>query len=168
MDENGKLKNGNRKGIDLTIGDEEQMAFGGILIRAIQNVGTKEYIYGPSKVVDKLITDLCKTDINDISEILEFSAEDFKNKIHIAECNLVPLEFFSCKRHGLKINAKKIPEQKIGLQKAFLDKDYRYFILPLEKHLGKESFLKDWVKSRKFGDETEEKILKEFHRKIKI
>jgi hypothetical protein len=36
MNRNGKLKSGKRKGIDLTLGNEDELTFGGILIRAIQ------------------------------------------------------------------------------------------------------------------------------------
>jgi hypothetical protein len=46
----------NRKGVDIVFGNEE--CWGGILIKGIQNTANeKDYVYGQSKVVDRIISD---------------------------------------------------------------------------------------------------------------
>ena len=165
MFKNGTLKNGKYKGMDLTIGDEEESAYGGILIRALLNIDTDEYIYGPSKVVDTIIKDLGKKEIKEIIDILNLSADDATNKIHLIKEDLVPEKIFSCKRFGLTINKKKVPENAIEKQKEFLDKDYRFFIFPLKQHAGKEQVLQDWIKAEKSSSED---IYNDFRRRIKF
>ena len=51
----GKYKGGTYKGLDITIGDEKQ-SFGGILIRSIFIPETKDYVEGPCRVVDKILS----------------------------------------------------------------------------------------------------------------
>ncbi len=79
---NGKsLKNGNYKGLDLTIGNEGEFSFGGILLRGIRNISGGDYINGPSKVVDRIIQDLKITSINEMADILTLSALDKNNAL---------------------------------------------------------------------------------------
>ena len=94
-----RLKQGNRKGIDLTIGCEDEYTYGGILIRAIQNIDDdKDYIHGPSKVVDRIIEDIGKKSVDEIDEITASSALDKGNKLFIEQYNLDKQDIFSCHR----------------------------------------------------------------------
>ena len=49
------FKAGTYKGMDLSFGSKENGVFGGILIRAIMNLKTKEYIEGPCNTVTTLL-----------------------------------------------------------------------------------------------------------------
>ncbi|KAL1735551.1 hypothetical protein EV714DRAFT_267699 [Schizophyllum commune] len=49
-----KYRGGTRKGLDLTFGDAD--AYGGILLRSMQRVGSAEVISGPSLLVDKIVS----------------------------------------------------------------------------------------------------------------
>jgi hypothetical protein len=61
-------KGGTYKGLDITIGYTNKLIFGGILIRSIQNIETKEIIEGPCKIVNKILETCNK---NSIEEFIE-------------------------------------------------------------------------------------------------
>ncbi len=50
--------NSNYKGLDITLGQGEE-AYGGILIRSIEAIGTGKFVCGPCKSVDHIL-ELCK------------------------------------------------------------------------------------------------------------
>lgn len=156
------LKTGNRKGIDLTIGNEDEFTYGGILIRALQNLDeSNDYIYGPSRVVDRLISDLGKSSVSEISRITEISALDGNNRIFISESVLMKEEIYSCHRHGLKVNEKS-PSIIVDKQRIYIDKPYRFFTFPKKEHAGKETILRNWIENKTY---TSEMILPLFGRK---
>lgn len=65
---NNSIKNGNRKGLDITFGSGTNI-FGGILIRSIKKVN--QIIPGPSLSVDALIYSLQVQNISDFAEKIE-------------------------------------------------------------------------------------------------
>lgn len=70
---NGSYKSGTYKGLDLTFGSTT--AFGGILIRAIENATTHEYIIGPCNVVNHILTKLDKPDVTSlVSSLIDTDA----------------------------------------------------------------------------------------------
>jgi len=102
-------------GIDITFGSEE--AFGGILLRAVYNLNSGKYIYGP---------------INIISEI-------FSNIESVFETNL-SFGFVSTKVGQLNYE-KPIQAPRVGLNsnknQEMYQKHYRYLIMPKQKHAEK-------------------------------
>lgn len=119
------LKNGKRKGLDLTIGNEGEFSYGGILIRGIRNITEDVYINGPSRVVDRIIFDMKKKSISEIKDILNLTALDKNNEIYIEE--------FDFKTAQIK-SEESIRTTRFGLTKKkedidnFFDKPYRYII----------------------------------------
>ncbi|KAL1704137.1 hypothetical protein EV121DRAFT_280634 [Schizophyllum commune] len=61
-----KYRGGTRKGLDLTFGDAD--AYGGILLRSVQRVGSAEIISGPSLLVDKIVSLSGASDLVDLVE----------------------------------------------------------------------------------------------------
>ncbi|KAL1717374.1 hypothetical protein EV715DRAFT_203164 [Schizophyllum commune] len=61
-----KYRGGTRKGLDLTFGDAD--AYGGILLRSVQRLGSAEFISGPSLLVDKIVSLSGATDLVDLVE----------------------------------------------------------------------------------------------------
>jgi len=63
-------KGGSYKGLDITFATR---GYGGILIRAISDLSTGEYIEGPSMVVDRVLTlNRTKSGIPEIAQLVEF------------------------------------------------------------------------------------------------
>jgi hypothetical protein len=118
---NGTLKNGTYKGLDMTIGDNNTI-YGGILTRTIKNVSTGELIIGPCRVVDYMIKK------NNVANILELSNK-FNNYNIFNDNNCVHIKInsrnnnndfiFNGPRVGLSL---KYPE--------YLFKKYRYLKNP--------------------------------------
>src|SRR4030043_2151617 len=69
-----KYRGGNYKGLDITFSKE---GYGGILIRAIKNVNTGEYIDGPCKVVDKILDITKNSSIQNLVDHEEFNFNVF-------------------------------------------------------------------------------------------
>jgi len=156
---NGKsLKNGNYKGLDLTIGNEGEFSFGGILIRGIRNISGEEYINGPCKVVDRIMMDLKMTNINEMADILTLSALDKNNAIYLAEYSFddtthkpeVPIQ---TTRYGLK---KKSEDEG-----NFIEKPYRFIVelSPANKFKNKEAALRQLLLENKLTKEEARTIL---------
>lgn len=57
----------NRNGVDITFGNKERKIYGGVLIRKIENVKTKELIVGINKVARELIENIGRENVNDIA-----------------------------------------------------------------------------------------------------
>lgn len=156
------IKQGKRKGLDLTIGNEYEFSYGGILLRGIQNMAeSNDYIYGPSTVVERLIQDLDRNNVNEITDVMDIPAGGKGNKIFIEEHKQEKEIVYSCFRHGLKIKENKYPEETEA-QKMYIDKEYRFFIYPTKRHSGKEKIVNSWISSSKYPKES---ILRIFGRK---
>jgi hypothetical protein len=157
--EKGTLKNGKRKGLDITIGNPNECIYGGILLRAMVNMkdinDIKNYIYGPSKLVDKILCDSEKNGIRDIvDDTLDKGVCDNTNLFFPKQEVVNNEEIYNCSRVGLK-------EDK-GEKNVFIDKEYRYFIYPKKGHSEKEKIMECWKKENKYPND---KILEIFGRK---
>lgn len=110
------------KGLDITIGKNNSI-YGGILIRAIENVKTKEIITGIGKLTDQLITDIGGTSI--IQKIYEADNSIFDPSalIHLKSIPDNKLGIFKKHRQGL--NLKKEDNGSF-----YLDVKYNYFTYP--------------------------------------
>ncbi|MGB5988959.1 MAG: hypothetical protein WBG43_04405 [Marinifilaceae bacterium] len=102
-------------GVDITFGDNG--AFGGILIRGIQNVTTESFISGPLNVLNTFLSDIENTDDKLNSLVLEY------NDIHEEA-------IYKSSRYGLK---KKDVDSD-----DFFSKRYRYISHISSRHHFKE------------------------------
>jgi hypothetical protein len=130
-------------GLDLTFGSEKYHR--SILIRAIYNLDEEKYIYGPLNSVTELLGNLPGIYGGDF--ILQFQKDD-KDKIK-KETKIIPVK---APRVGL--SAVKDNDGK------FCDKKYRFFVMPKEKHLGKESLMNEMLRN----GESKEDIKKYWNR----
>lgn len=111
-----------QKGIDITVGNGESI-FGGILIRAIENVKTNEIITGIGNLTNQIISD-----INGTFSILELYKS---NKNIFDSSGLIFLKtgqsngFKIFKKHRQGLNLKKEDTDKF-----YLDSKYNYFTHP--------------------------------------
>lgn len=122
-------------GVDLTFGSKD--IYGGILIRAIYNLKSQNYIYGP---------------INCITEIFSNLTTIYESKFNfgLVPANNKKLDFekvISAPRVGL--NEKKNPEM--------INKYYRYLIMPQQKHAEKTK-IANAMKQQGFSDIEIKKI----------
>ena len=91
-----------RNGLDITFGNKNKSIFGGILIRKIENIRTKEPTVGINRVVRKLIENIGEENINEIA--LGFGQQVFDNQqlLHIeTDDNNSPSKIFKTQRYGL-------------------------------------------------------------------
>ncbi len=117
-----KYKKLRRKGIDITIGDDSNV-YGGILIRTLQNIKTKEVISGIGKITNEIIDEIGGAEI--ITTIYE-------NDNSILDQNSI-LRLLETENNNLTIYKK----QRIGLNRKESDSDgfyhsakYNYFTYP--------------------------------------
>jgi len=113
-----KYPNQIRKGIDLTFGHAAQSIYGGILIRAISTLETKEIIDGPTRTVNRIIDTIGMKAVHTLATS-ELSAleNDYLCLEAAADLDRLPVSKAIRKGLGKKENAYK---------KAF----YRYFTYP--------------------------------------
>lgn len=156
---NGKsLKNGNYKGLDLTIGNEGEFSFGGILIRGIRNISGEEYINGPSKVVDRIMQDLKKENIKEMSNILTLSALDKNNEIYIADYGIDDSTY----KHEVPIQTTRFGlKKKLEDTGDFIERPYRFIIElnPLHKFKNKENAVRKLLLESRLTKEEAKSIL---------
>jgi hypothetical protein len=146
------IKSGNRKGVDIVFGNEK--SHGGILIRGIQNVANDmDYVYGPSKVVDRIMEDANIRSVPNLEAIEQ--QEVSSNAVLSIQRSKTGLteEVIACPRHGLGSNATV----------ALKEKGYRFLIYPHKEHKGKEKEIIPYLKER--NHYTHEQLLNMFKRK---
>ena len=120
-------KGGTYKGLDITIGYNDKLIFGGILIRSIQNVITKEIIEGPCKVVNKIL-EICNK--NSIEEFIDnkpipLSVGDPMLTLIMDTTNILhKMEIFYGPRVGLTLKKSRDDIYK------YIMKNYRAIIYP--------------------------------------
>ena len=96
----GVYKSGTYKGLDLTFGNNS--AFGGILIRALVNANTNEYIIGPCNVVNHILKSLNYSDVNElVSNMKDKNAFSNVNPFYIKKEKSIDTEIFKGPRVGL-------------------------------------------------------------------
>lgn len=124
-----KIKSKRRIGMDLTCGDKPTDLYGGILIRAIQDIDKLTddtfYIYGPAKVFRTLIGE----ELISSSELalLEGQQVEYNEIVALREHNWDSEKVYSCPRDL----GKSAPVQD-------KQKPYRFFIWGKKKHSRKE------------------------------
>lgn len=109
-----------RRGLDITYGDGEKQRYGGILIRAIKDLGEERIISGPSRVVGEII--LAANDPHNLERIafdmnagVAFDPQELLHISLIESPRTIPV--FSSERFGL---SDKDPE--------FRHKRYRFYV----------------------------------------
>jgi hypothetical protein len=114
-----KYKGGSYKGLDISVGynDNINKTYGGILIRSIQNLESKEIIVGPCKSVDYILQQ-CK--VNSIEELTQLSV--FPLSIDRKVNNLLNILPLRCTRIGLYLT-KNVDVQ---IQGYYMKKKYRF------------------------------------------
>ncbi len=139
-----KIKTGTRKGIDLCLGREN--FYCGILIRGLR-IGN-EYINGPSKVVDRILS-LFDSNFRDIEVAAkELGNESSQPSLLYIRQNDPPDNFplINITRHGLKIKDNSVGLLK-DLQETYIKSKYRFIAkdpaLFKSKYSGKENILKE-------------------------
>ena len=116
-------------GIDITFGNNA--AFGGILIRALTNIQSNEYIYGPLVCVQELFKNFPTV----------FNSEINFGLIPAKENQIVKEKLIRAPRVGL--NPQKDPEM--------WDKLYRFLVMPKQKHADKTRIY-DAMKAQGFSE----------------
>ncbi|TSA37659.1 MAG: hypothetical protein D4R64_05555 [Porphyromonadaceae bacterium] len=140
----------NRIGMDLTCGNQAEKIYGGILIRAIQDIdGKEEYIYGPSVLVNKLWSEMIPKPSK--LEDLEEKDANTNSSLQLLPQKLPGQKIFECPRVGL---GKKATEE-------FQLAPYRFITFASKKHVWKEKTIYPYLK----GKYDLEVILKEFKRR---
>ena len=123
-------------GLDLTFGSEG--ISGSILIRAIYNLDEEKYIYGPLNTVTELLSNLPGIYGGDFS--LQFE-QDNKGKIKSED----KIKSIEAPRVGLS------PEK--DNKDKFCKKNYRFLVMPKNKHIGKESLMAEMAINGKSKEE---------------
>jgi len=125
FNESGKYDALRRKGLDITIGNEKGI-YGGILIRAIENVETNKIITGIGKLTNQILDDV--GGVNRTDSVLKLYSEDkdifdSSGLIYLENVEDNRLPIFKKQRQGL--NKKKYDKDKF-----YLDAKYNYFTYP--------------------------------------
>lgn len=126
-------RSGTFKGMDITFGNESIPTFGGILIRAVEEIDPPEnYIYGPSKCVDMVLRETGESfDKMDGKQVIPESCP----LLYLEELSHAYEEVIKCPRVGL-------PVRPTGhLNNIFRYINYRFLIFPKKKHKGKVSLI---------------------------
>lgn len=110
------------KGIDITLGNGEEI-FGGILIRAIENIETNEIITGIGNLANQIIIDIGGT--FSILELYESNKNIFDSTgpIYLDTGKENSFKIFKKIRQGLNL-------AKEDVDKFYLDSKYNYFTYP--------------------------------------
>lgn len=155
---NGGIKGGSRKGLDISIGNPESGSQGGILLRAMLSISNPgDYVYGPSKLVDRLILESGMDEKVFVSKF---------NAAAINESDLLHLEIADI-RHELVLRGSrfglplKSHDDEIG--RDYHGRAYRYYTFPLLKHADKENALIPYLMKNQIL--SHEEILRLFGRK---
>ncbi len=124
---------GTFKGMDITFGDETIPTYGGILVRATEEMKKpNNYTYGPSKCVDVVLKETGVTfDQMDGKQITKESCPI----LYLEDYSHTPEEVLICPRVGLPIITTE------HLNNMFRYANYRYIIYPQKTHKGKVSLI---------------------------
>ena len=92
----------NRNGVDLTFGNELKGIYGGILIRKIQNIKTRDLIVGINKIARELIDNIGKENVNSIALNCGHFAFEKDQILHLeVENNNLSMPILKTQRNGL-------------------------------------------------------------------
>lgn len=121
-------RGGNYKGLDITF---SQSGYGGILIRALKAVDSNEYIDGPCKVVDKILSLTESSNIANLIARKDFSENVFEKGIfYLQSCSKRDVEPFTSARFGLRLREKR--------HISYIMKPYRFLAFPYYIKKGKQ------------------------------
>jgi hypothetical protein len=111
-----------RKGIDITIGNGNSI-FGGVLIRAIENVKTNEILTGIGNITNQIINDIGGTFL--IQDIYKADKNifDLSSLIHLKTTPDNGLKIFKKHRQGLRLKEE-------DSESFYLNSKYNYFTYP--------------------------------------
>lgn len=128
-------------GLDITFGNLELNAFGGILIREIRSIeDTPRYISGPSKLLKEIF--------NQFGNVF-----DQKINFHLEECSYSNTIYCKTPRIGLSEKPKG--------EKDFINREYRYITEIIKEHKfnNKEKIVRELVNIGKIAPESMKDIL---------
>lgn len=132
------FRNGTYKGLDFTIGNSK--VFGGVLIRAVENLTEGTLIEGPSLVVDHILN---LNDVGSIDELVQgftVSALTKSKQLYISDIASSPTsvahkysaeKVYTCPRVGLTL------KKNDNNQAKFIMRHYRFFLRPSKLKKGK-------------------------------
>jgi len=132
----GSYKSGSYKGLDITFGPND--AFGGILIRAIEDLTSGDYVDGPCLVVNKLLERAGAGDsIESLVKMSRFSLNVAENGniLSLAKSPMPALTVYASSRVGLTL--KKLD----GDRAAFICRPYRFVTRPLNVSKGRPNLI---------------------------
>ncbi len=130
-------------GLDITFGNPNGPAWGGILIRGMRNLGTNEYINNPRKVVEEIFKGLGNIIVN-------------QNPVYLAELQPGKLKIETpLKTTRVELNREKHDPGN------FYEKLYRYIVelVPPHKFLGKQNLIEQLLAEKKMTEEQAKEIL---------
>ena len=112
-----------QKGIDITIGNGKSI-YGGILIRAIENIKTNEILTGIGNITNQIINEIGGTSV--IQDIYNSNKTIFDSSAPIYLKSFLDngLKIFKKHRQGLNL-------KKEDLESFYLNSKYNYFTYPL-------------------------------------
>lgn len=121
-------------GMDITFGNDE--SYGGILIRAISDINTGEYYYGPIVCVSKIFSTIG----NVFNPSFELKIEPKKHKWERQEILMGP-----------RVGLNPVHSQK------FYEAPYRHLIFPKKKHAEKSRIFN--ALEKQFNDKSKARII---------
>lgn len=130
-------------GLDITFGNPNAPAWGGILIRGMRNLDTNEYINKPAKITAEIFKGLGNIIVN-------------QNRIYLAEFQprqIIPEQPLQTTRVAL--------DRKEHDPENFFEKPYRYIVelVPAHKFVGKENIIKQLLTRGAITEERAKDIL---------
>lgn len=134
-------RGGTYKGLDISIGGSN--FYGGILLRSLLNIESGEIIEGSCLCVDNIIKIIQKAypGTDSIQQIVEHA--NFKEKV-LDQTGMIHIEKLPDKQE--KYKTYKGPRVGLGAKcPEFLNKLYRYVVLPAKVKKGKETLVKSLV-----------------------
>ena len=114
----------NRNGLDITFGNKEKGIYGGILIRKIENVETKELIVGINKVARELIENIGRENVKNIALGTGQLAFDKEQLLHLKVGNPnFSKAIYKTQRYGLTFKNEETANQYYKAQYCYYNHD---------------------------------------------
>ena len=140
---NGRLRTGNYKGVDISIGNSSS-EYGGILVRSIEQLGfNPKVVCGPSKVVDHILHTCEMKEVQSlVDKMTDLSVKKGEEEklMYLSPASEVQVEqlhqfrVFSSARVGLFMTKT---EAEISMQEDFVFEEFRFFVNPKSLWKGK-------------------------------
>lgn len=131
-------RNGTFKGLDISLGSKKKKSYGGVLIRSLFDLKTKEVVCGPSLCVDAILSASSCSDISTFVKTYLEEDDSIENenfllysRIHAKQRKA---EIYSSMRIGLNLNK---PQLSLEDSAQYLTAAYRYFVTDLKLSKGR-------------------------------